>query len=148
MRTHNDWRALAKAERQGHEKTGTTLRLFAEEFGVASPATVPEVLDKAADLKRLGALARELGVNAGVQEKIADLAGRTEKVQAAEAALARREKLFDEYVAAESAKLAVAKESQESKLGALTDRATAELAAREKRFVDAVRSAFADGGMS
>jgi hypothetical protein len=143
MRSHNDWKALAKAEREGHEKPGTTLRLLAAEFGV-SPTASPEgsVVDKAADLKRLGALAKELGVNAGVQAKIADLAARTERIQAEEAALNRRQKIFDEYVASETAKLAAAKAIQESNLGAMTDRATAELTAKEKKFVDAVRSAF------
>jgi hypothetical protein len=144
MRSQNDWKALAKAEREGHEKPGTTLRLLAAEFGVSPPATVPEVPDKAADLKRLSALAKELGVNVGVQAKIADLAARAEKVQAEEAALKRRQKQFAEYVASETAKLAEAKAIQESNLSATTDRATAELAAKEKKFVDAVRSAFAE----
>jgi hypothetical protein len=76
-RSENDWRALERAERLGHEPPGTVERLRAAESGR------PVATAGSDDYDRLKQLAELLAVPATSMKRLADLKAATDKANAA-----------------------------------------------------------------
>jgi hypothetical protein len=144
MRSLNDWAALAKAERAGHESAGTVAKLFCKEMGVSLPAAQPAVKDETLDYAKLGQIAKLVGADKTTRSYIEELQSKLEEVQKLRAELDRREALFDAHMKSERDKLEAAKELHEKNLGDATDFAWAALKAEKQKFVDAVRGALAE----
>jgi len=116
MRSHTDWLALLKSEMAGHEPKGSTARLVAEQTGAAL-VTGRDVAKLAEAVKIQPAEVRKL---------VDELRRVAEQVDAAVAALDKRQAEFEAHKKAELAKheATVAKHEQEhaSRLDRLTSK--------------------------
>lgn len=145
-RSPQDWAALEKREREGHESPGTVARLKALEAGLPAPAEV--VSDP---LKALLQLAELVSADKATKARLAQLQQATEAARAEQIAAAR-EKVAAEKLKADAAeeyrkhqeRMAAEREHHESWMTAARAELQAEIAAKTQAIDGQLKAAAAE----